>query len=161
MSNHFNSTFKRKEVTKSSLKRTPMKRGGRLAVKKPLRKKSIQSIAKVQRSLWEAVRGQIRAKHGNTCYTCDATGLEKQNWQCGHLWPKASLGAFLKYDERVLRPQCFRCNINMGGMGAEFYKRILAEIGPKAMRKLEEDKKVTVKAMDWYQLQLKNYAGLS
>lgn len=66
------------------------------------------------------------------------------------MWPKASLGAYLKYDMRVLRPQCFRCNIHLGGQGAIFYRKMLEEIGEEAMAQLIRDRNVSVKAMSHY-----------
>jgi hypothetical protein len=66
------------------------------------------------------------------------------------MWAKASVGAYMKYDLRILRPQCYNCNINHGGRGADFYKRMLTEIGPEKMAELERDRQVTVKAYDFY-----------
>lgn len=72
-------------------------------------------------------------------------------------WPKASLGAYLKYDLRVLRYQCYSCNIYKGGMGAEAYKRMLKEEGQPYMDKLEMDRQVSVKASDFYKELLAEY----
>ena len=47
---------------------------------------------------------------------------------------------------RVLRWQCFRCNINFGGQGAIFYARMLKEIGKKKMDALVSEKQILVKA---------------
>jgi hypothetical protein len=68
----------------------------------------------------------------------------------GHLWAKASLGAFLKYDIRILRWQCYNCNINRGGAGADFYARLLQEKGQDFMNQLQEDRKISVNAYDFY-----------
>lgn len=76
------------------------------------------------------------------------------------MWPKASLGAILKYDLRILRPQCYHCNINLGGNGAVFYAKMLAEIGPEKMMQLESDRNVTVKAYDHYLKLLEEYKKL-
>lgn len=73
------------------------------------------------------------------------------------MWAKASVGAYLKYDLRILRPQCARCNLWMNGMGADFYKRMLAEIGPVEMAKLEKDRQVRVNAMEHYKKILESY----
>lgn len=76
------------------------------------------------------------------------------------MWAKASLGAYLKYDLRVLRPQCARCNIFLGGMGAEFYAHMLREIGPEKMQALESDRRVTVKAYDHYLKLITEYTSI-
>lgn len=129
----------------------------------PLKKKSKASLSAIQRELWQECRriqgDRLANKDGSVdCYTCGARNLQGSNRQLGHgPWPKASLGAFLKYDLRVLRWQCMRCNQFMGGMGAEFYKRILNEIGEEEVRKLETDKNISVKAIDHYQQLLEKY----
>lgn len=125
-----------------------------------LRKVSKMPISLLQRKIWAECKRIIRKKYGNTCYTCLTTGLSGSNWHTGHMWAKASLGAYLKYDLRVLRPQCFACNIHRGGMGADFYKRMLAEIGPEEMQKLERDRQVTVNAMSHYLKVLEEYKKL-
>ena len=79
------------------------------------------------------------------------------NWQTGHLWAKASLGAYLKYDLRVLRPQCYHCNINLGGLGAEFYRRMFILEGQEYMENLVKDRQVSVKALDHYLKLLSDY----
>lgn len=123
-----------------------------------LNKVSKQPISKIQRRLWEHCKRIIRQRYGNKCYTCGRSGLEGSNWHTSHLWPKASLGAYLKYDLRVLRPACYNCNINLGGNGAVFYKRMLEEIGKVEMRNLELDRqKVVVRAYDHYLKLLSEY----
>lgn len=121
-----------------------MKRTSKLA------RVSKQPISLIQRKIWEECKRIIRTRYPNVCYTCGQTGLTGANWQTGHLWAKASLGAYLKYDLRVLRPQCSGCNIWKGGMGADFYTRMLKEEGPIYMRQLEDDRLITVKAYDFY-----------
>jgi len=125
-----------------------------------LRKLGKQKISVVQRKLWQLCKEITRKKYGNTCYTCYQAGLVGSNWHTGHLWAKASLGAFLKYDLRVLRPQCYNCNINRGGMGADYYQRMLKEIGEEKMAQLQKDRQVTVNAMDHYLKLINEYTEL-
>lgn len=131
----------------------PMKRG-------KLKKKSKQKISTIQNKIWEHCKRIIRGAYGNTCYTCRRTGLEGSNWHTGHLWAKASLGAFLKYDLRILRPQCYDCNINKGGMGADFYLRMCEESTPQFMEQLKKDRQVEVRAYDHYMMLLEKYKNL-
>ena len=100
----------------------------------------------LKKKLWEIMKQTVREKYGNTCYTCNKTGLSGSNWHTGHMWAKSTLSAHLAYDIRVLRPQCFFCNIHAGGQGAMFYARMLKEIGKSAMAKLEKEKDILVKA---------------
>ncbi|MFA6314954.1 MAG: recombination protein NinG [Candidatus Paceibacterota bacterium] len=125
-----------------------------------LKKQSKQPISRLQRKIWSLCKLIIRKKYPHECYTCGAKNLSGSNLHTGHMWAKASLGAFLKYDLRVLRPQCYNCNINRGGMGADFYKKMLNEIGQVEMEKLERDRQVSVKAYDHYLKILSEYQKL-
>ena len=112
----------------------------------PLKKKSKATPRKLQDKLWVVIKQIVLELYGNDCYTCGAKNLQGASCQLGHMWAKASLSAHLKYDTRVLRIQCFRCNIHLGGQGAVFYARMLKEIGQKEMEKLEKEKQILVKA---------------
>lgn len=149
------SSFKQKprkplKRTPLKAKNVPLKRSKLRSKSSKLKKRSPQKISTIQRKIWALLKEKLRKKYGNTCYTCGATDLQGSNWHMGHMWAKASLGAYLKYDERVLRPQCYYCNINCGGQGADFYKKMKEEIGTAKMRKLEADRNVQVKAYDHY-----------
>lgn len=122
-----------------------------------LKKKSKSDIRKIQDELWQECRRIIREQYGNDCYTCRKKNLQGSDCQLGHMWAKASLGAYLKYDIRLLRFQCMVCNCHRGGMGADFYKRMLKEEGKAYMDKLEQDRNITVKAIDHYTALLEEY----
>ncbi len=146
------------------MKRSWIKRGtkGFKAPKKALKRGTLKKqgktpISKIQRDLWVLCRTITRARYGNTCYTCGKTGLIGGNWQTGHMWAKASVGACLKYDLRILRPQCYFCNINLGGRGADFYVKMLKEVGAVAISQLNFDRQQTVKAYDHYLKLLREY----
>lgn len=126
-----------------------------------LRKKSNSSFKKLEDELWEECRRVTYEHYPNNCYTCSQKNLVGRNAHTGHMWPKGSLGASLKYDIRILRPQCYRCNMNLGGMGAVFYSRMKREEGELYMQQLEkdkiEDKKGRLKASNYYPLLLEEY----
>lgn len=135
--------------------------------KTKLKKISKAPISKIQKDLWVECRRIAREQFSNPdktidCYTCRAKNLQGSNCQLGHVpWPKASLGAYLKYDVfRVLKWQCATCNIFRGGMGAEAYKRMLKEEGKAYMDRLEQDKQVSVKAYDFYTQLLEEYKNI-
>lgn len=124
----------------------------------PLRRKSKSDIRKIQDLIWIECKRIVDEQFGTDCYTCPAKKLVGANKQLGHVpWPKAALGAYLKYDIRVLKNQCFRCNIHLGGNSAEAYKRMLKEEGLAYMKKLEKDRQVIVKASDFYRDLLEEY----
>lgn len=111
---------------------------------------SRQPIAKIQRDIWQECRRIKNKPGGVNCYTCNAKDLQGSNKQLGHMWSKATLSACLKYELDILEWQCTRCNIWGGGMGADFYKRKLKELGKKRMTELEQLRNKTVKAYDFY-----------
>ena len=115
-----------------------------------LRKKGKQPISRIQRKLWNLCKEIIRLKYPPRCYTCGRTGLSGSNWQTGHLLAKASVGAFLKYDLRLLRPQCARCNLWEGGRGADFIENMRRIEGDSYVNQILEDRKITISAYDHY-----------
>lgn len=130
-----------------------------------LKKQSKQPISKLQRKLWEVCRkialktAQNRSGHVS-CFTCDASPLSGSNMQLGHFIPKSVCGAYLKYDLRNLRFQCMRCNIHGGGMGAEFYRRLVETEGQAYVDQLFQDKNKIVKAYDHYLSTLIEYESM-
>lgn len=125
-----------------------------------LNKTGKQPISKIQNKLWDICRQIIKKKYGNVCYTCGKTGLEGSNWHTGHFIPKASCGAHLKYDLRNLRPQCYHCNLNLGGNGTLFYRNMIEREGREYVDKLFEDKNITVKAYDHYLMLIDKYTEI-
>lgn len=125
--------------------------------KTKLKKISKQPISRIQRKLWELCKQLTRYKYPPTCYTCGATGLTGSNLQTGHMIAKASLGAYLKYDLRLLRNQCFRCNIHQGGRGADFIENMRRIEGNRYVNQILKDRNITVKAYDHYTKLLQIY----
>lgn len=125
-----------------------------------LRKDSKQSISLIQRKIWVECKRIIRKKYGNICFTCRRTNLVGSNWHTGHLLAKASIGAYLKYDIRLLRPQCYNCNINLGGNGAIFIENLRRIEGNGYVDQILKDRQVTVKAYDHYLTLLEKYINL-
>lgn len=127
-----------------------------------MNKKSKQSISVIQRKLWEHCRRltkYIYKKADGTydCYTCSQTNLVGSNCQTGHFIAKSVCGAYLKYDLRNLRIQCFRCNCNLSGNGAIFYRNMVEREGQEMVDELFKDKQKSVKAIDIYLEQLAIY----
>ena len=145
-------------VSRMPLKRSKLGLGGTKDKKmsKGSTRKKLTS-KQLQDKIWIICKRIIRARYGNTCYTCGKTGLEGSNWHTGHFIPKAACGAYLKYDLRNLRPQCYHCNINLGGNGGEFYRRMVAIEGQEYVDKLFQDKNIEVKAYEHYSMILPLY----
>lgn len=72
--------------------------------------------------------------------------------------PSSVCGAFLRYDLRNLRYCCMRCNIHLGGNGAEYYRRMVLEIGQPAVDKIFQDKNNIIKAdFIFYENKIREY----
>lgn len=93
------------------------------------KKPKIRSMKAITRELWKLCRQLTFGKYGTDCYTCNQKHLSGQNLQCGHGYPGGALGASMKYDLRILRPQCYSDNINKGGMGVVFWKSLERDLG--------------------------------
>lgn len=142
------------------MKRTGFKRKLNKPLKRtPIKKVSKQPISLIQKKIWAECR-RIKDKPKVDCYTCGAKNLKGSNRQLGHMWAKASLPAMLKYELDILEWQCSRCNIWGGGMGADFYKKKLEELGEDRMRELEKLRNSSVKAYDYYLELLEKYKQL-
>ncbi len=121
-------------------------------------KKKNKTPAQLKKQLWELCKQITRKTYENkdglwTCYTCDRRIDEPAKAQTGHFIPSGSCGAFLRFDLRNLRIQDYYCNINLGGNGAEFYKRMVKESGQEYVDQLFRDKQKIVKADSLFYLQ--------
>ena len=117
--------------------------------------KKLPKVSTVRNKLWQLCRKLADKLYPPTCYTCGAANLTGSNKQLGHFIPSSTCGAYLRYDMRNLRFQCMRCNIHAGGNGAEYYRRMVTEVGQDAVDQLFKDKEVFTKADRlWYEREI-------
>ncbi len=110
------------------------------------RKKSNKK--KLKDKLWELTSGYVRRSRADhvgyvSCVTCGMTKHWKE-MQAGHFIPQAQ-GDAVRFDLRNIHPQCHRCNINLGGNGAEYYPFMLSEYGQEVIDELRKKSRTTVK----------------
>lgn len=105
-----------------------------------LKRKKKTPEAKLKAELWELCKRIIRQRYGNTCYTCDKTNLSGSSWHTGHFVASSICGAYLRYDLRNLHIQCYRCNIDLSGNGAIFYRRLVSDCGQDYVDQISADK---------------------
>lgn len=144
-----------KQKPRKPLKRTPLRHGIKQMKRSPIKRKSKSDTAKLKDKLWELCKQIVRQKYRNkdgtwNCYTCGKIIDEPAKAQTGHFIPSAACGAFLRYDLRNLRIQDFHCNINLGGNGSAFYKRMVEEVGQEAVDQIFRDKENIVKADKYF-----------
>lgn len=114
------------------------------------KKKKKSPIRGLKIKLWELCKEIIRLKYGNTCFTCGKTGLVGSGWHTGHFIASSVGGAYLRYNLNNLRPQCYYCNINLGGNGAMFYKKMVEEVGQDKVDQLFHAMIFEIKADEWF-----------
>ena len=133
---------------------TPQPKNG-----KPKKKPSISNL---KNKLWEECKRIVRARYIKDgywyCFTCDRLIEEPAKAQTGHFLPSSTCGAYLRYDLRNLRIQCYNCNINQGGAGAVYYRRLVETEGQEYVDQLFKDKNISIKADAWwYQEMIEKY----
>ena len=124
------------------------------------------TIGQLQKKLWQECRRVADVLYPpingiSYCYTCNKP-ISGSNKQLGHFVPKSVCGALLKYDVyRNLRWQCYFCNINCGGQGAIFCRRMIEDNGQEYVDKIFSDKNNSlIKAYDHYVMLLDTYSKL-
>lgn len=113
-------------------------------------------LKKIQTALWKECKRIIHNRYQGKCYTCGKI-VKGKNKHTGHMIPKKYLKAYLKYDLRLLRPQCYHCNINLGGMGALFIEKMRKIEGNDYVNTLLQDLKKARDPMKHYEKILKEY----
>ncbi len=118
-------------------------------------------LRSLRHRLWELCKEVTRKRYGNTCYTCGKGPLSGSGWQTGHFIARSIGGLLLKYDLRNLRPQCYRCNIDLSGNGAVFYRKLVEIEGQAYVDELFALKGVLTKeTKDFYYDKIAEYKSL-
>jgi hypothetical protein len=107
-----------------------------------------KTIPQLKKKLWELTSKFVRLRDSDdcgyaTCVTCNAC----RPWQeihAGHFIARAQ-GNATAWDLRNIHAQCFRCNINLGGNGAEYYPYMLKRYGEDVVSELRRLSKTTRK----------------
>lgn len=134
-------------------KRTTRRIGGKKGTLKP--------VSTLKNKLWELCKQITRKKYGNTCYTCGKTGLSGSSQQTGHFIPSSVGGHELRYCLDNLRIQCYRCNIDLSGNGAIFYKLLVEREGQTYVDNIFKKRNKIIKADSlWYQSKIDEYTIL-
>lgn len=116
--------------------------------RKPL--KTSKSTKSLKAKVWEECKRITRLRYVRpdgmwNCYTCDRLIDEPAKAHTGHFIPSGNCGGFLRYNLDNLRIQDYFCNVNLGGNGAEYYKRMVEEVGQKSVDQIFRDKNKLIK----------------
>jgi hypothetical protein len=132
-----------------------------LTKSKPKKRKQ-KTLSQLKKKLWELCKQIIRARDGSICFICGQSGLEGSNWHTGHFIPSSTCGAYLRYDLRNLHSSCYNCNINCGGNGALFYRRLVEVYGQAFVDRIFNDQKICIKANKvFYEEKIEKYTEIS
>ena len=130
---------------------------------KPKPKAKLKSLSALKKELWDLFSLHQKLVYSSdgewcNCYTCDKPiKIGTTNCQGGHCLSKAANGG-LYFDERSVRPQCYYCNINLGGDHYHFNERLKQEIGLDEWNDMYSKRKTLVKrTRDWYLEQIEYY----
>lgn len=125
--------------------------------KSRLRKRSRSPARLAKDKLWKELKSLIHTRDNRVCITCGATNLSGHNCQAGHFIPSAACGGFLRYDLRNVWTQCARCNLFLGGAGAEYTRALEKMFGKKFVDKILIDKYTNIRLDNEYLEGLTDY----
>lgn len=149
-------------MKRTAPKRKPFTTNSPLRRETAVKRKRRTPEARLRVQLWELCKEIIRKRYGNICYTCGKEGLSGSSWQTGHFIPRSVCGAYLRYDLRNLRPQCYRCNIDLSGNGAVFYRNLVRDEGQAYVDTLFSDKERVITAnRAFYQFLIDEYTTIA
>jgi hypothetical protein len=144
--------LKRKTPLKSRLK----------GIKSRKVKRKVKSPTRVLKDrLWALCRDITRSRYGNTCYTCEKTGLSGGNWQTAHFITSSTCSTELRYSLENLRPQCYHCNINLSGNWVEYEKRLLKDgVDVEKLKRRNQETKGKQYNQIWLENKIEEYKKL-
>lgn len=108
------------------LKRSKPKRAIRRKARPRRQRKT--TVGALKRQLWTLFAAYVKARDGNTCFTCGATDLEGMNWHAGHGIRQGGHAA-VQYDPKNVHSQCGACNVWKAGNVAEYVMRLVDRYG--------------------------------
>jgi len=107
-----------------------------------------KTISSAKKKAWVWFSRYIRLRDSDEhqmckCVTCEHRGHYK-TMQAGH-FIAAAQGNATRYLEDNVHAQCYRCNMNLGGNGAEYYPFMLAQYGAERVDELRKLSNTTLK----------------
>ena len=126
-------------------------------------KKKQRSVTKLKKDLWKEFSLHQKLLYSDDgqwcqCYTCERPiQIGTSNCHGGHCLSKSAF-SILYFDERAVRPQCYYCNINLGGNEYEFNEKLKLEIGIDSWQDMYDNRSNKVKRYrDWYEEKIIHY----
>jgi hypothetical protein len=133
-------------------RKPPKSDRGATQSKKP-KKIRTRTQKSLKKELWSLVSRYVRMsaadRNGNcTCYTCGTVGHWKE-MQAGH--GVSGRGNAILFELKVIRPQCYPCNMHKHGNYEVFIPKLVHEIGLDEYEDLVVSKSIVRKLFSaWY-----------
>lgn len=122
-----------------------------MRIKQPAKSRKVPKATRTKRAkkkLWSLISEYIRRKKADSngyvkCSTCE-TVKHWREMQAGHWIPQAQ-GDSIRFELSNINVQCYRCNVNLGGNGPEYYEFMLIEYGQEEMDRLKQRQREIIK----------------
>jgi len=101
-------------------------------------KKKLPTIKYLQGKVWDECKRIIRAYYGNECVAC-GTKVYGSQLHTGHMFKEANLPMQMKYDLRLLRPECLRCNKFLNGNESWYMANVIRQQGGQYILDIVDD----------------------
>lgn len=105
---------------------------------KPNKKQALPTVKYLQGKVWDECTRIIKAYYGNECISCGTKCYGKQ-LHTGHLFKERNLPMQMKYDLRLLRPQCLRCNRFIHGNESWYIVNLIRQQGGQYILDIVDD----------------------
>lgn len=97
---------------------------------------------KAKDKAWKAMSLYIRLRLADsngycTCITCGHVGHYTKGMHGGHFVPKAQ-GDAARFEFDNVHVQCYRCNMNLGGNGAEYTPFMISKFGQERVDEIRQ-----------------------
>ena len=119
-----------------------------------------RKLSAVKRDAWGWLSKCIRLSESactgyGSCVTC-GHGAHWSELQAGHFVARAQ-GNLATFDVRNIHSQCFRCNMNLGGNGAEYYPWMVGKYGKSVVEEIRQLAGKTIKYTQWDYAQMADH----
>jgi hypothetical protein len=104
----------------------------------------VQKVSTEKKKAWDYCSKYIRLHYADrngfvACYTCGTIKFWKE-MQAGH--GIGGRGSSILFEEKILRPQCYSCNVRKYGNTDIFHAKLIKEYGPKFLDKMLKQKNI-------------------
>lgn len=98
----------------------------------------LPTIKSLEAKVWKECVRIIRKKYDHTCIACSKP-CQGKNLHTGHYFRKKFLPLQMKYDLRLLRPECSYCNLRLFGNLEWYTINLIKQQGADYLLDIAED----------------------